>query len=326
VKSTSTSISWLPTLSSRKEDPWRKVLTRWIRIFTISASYCCLFFAHRRKKGSVLVFDLGEISVKSKPRVRERLDKNEQAKKTKEEIRQEVIDKSYDSFLITLNDFQVLLALPGDNFRAAIQKSSAGSKAVTGMELIKSKQFVVQLDQCLVQDDPQLPKLKLSATLPLLDWVITENRFMELLKLLVTLPFPQSAPPTGVVMDVSVVNLISLVCPLPVQSNKIHCGSWFLFPAVARCRIGGVSSSYKDCLHWNAKERCRLNRSIYRGSSHFYSFRYGELNCSTLGAEFKLNCVLMYFFSDSLPDQPNCFQEQVRDLPIGWIRDEKSAE
>ena len=65
------------------------------------------------------------------------------------------------------------------------------------MHLIKSNKFTVQLDQCIVQDDPTLPKFKVAANLPLLDLHITERRLLELLKLLVTLPFPKSEPTTN---------------------------------------------------------------------------------------------------------------------------------
>jgi hypothetical protein len=54
-----------------------------------------------------LVLDLGEIHLKSKPRSKEADFKKETAGKTKQEVRQLVVDKSYDSFLVTLSDFKV---------------------------------------------------------------------------------------------------------------------------------------------------------------------------------------------------------------------------
>jgi hypothetical protein len=61
--------------------------------------------------------------------------------------------------------------------------------------LMKSKLLVLQLDQSLIPDDPRFPRLQLEGSLPLLNLEISEHRLMELVKLLVTLPFPQTDVP-----------------------------------------------------------------------------------------------------------------------------------
>lgn len=92
------------------------------------------------------------------------------------------------------------MALPGEDYRSCLgPRPSVPGDAVDGCDdkplyLINSREFIVRIEQSLVQDDPRFERLKISAKLPLLDVAITENRLLELITLLVTLPYPQSEP------------------------------------------------------------------------------------------------------------------------------------
>lgn len=54
---------------------------------------------------------------------------------------------------------------------------------------------ILQLDQSLVPDDPRFAKLQLEGSLPMLNLNLSDRRLTELVKLLVTLPFPKADVP-----------------------------------------------------------------------------------------------------------------------------------
>ena len=85
-----------------------------------------------------------------------------------------------------------------------LDKSQKSTGKTQANHLFKSSDFEIQVDQCLVTDDVRLAKLKVAASLPLLDIDISENRLIELVQLLVTLPLPkgdENIPSTVVIGD-----------------------------------------------------------------------------------------------------------------------------
>lgn len=103
------------------------------------------------------------------------------------------------------------MALPGENIAKTVSsvKLAEGPTlpAMATQTLIKSSQLVLQLEQSLIPDDPRFAKLQLEGSLPILDLDFSEYRLMELVKLVVTLPFPvpdvpDSAAPSPVLSTV----------------------------------------------------------------------------------------------------------------------------
>ena len=110
---------------------------------------------------------------------------------------------------------QVILALPGEDYRSCLGRRRAIGDEVDGVDdkpvyLINSREFTVRIKQSLVQDDPRFERLKISAKLPLLDVAITENRLLELITLLVTLPYPQSEPVLDMDIKTKVAEIVSI--------------------------------------------------------------------------------------------------------------------
>jgi len=88
---------------------------------------------------------------------------------------------------------KVFIALPQEDYAPAKDKLvAAASRPHT---LIKSSRLLLQLEQSLIPDDPRFARLQLEGSLPLLDLDISDHRLLELVKLLVTLPFPQGGDP-----------------------------------------------------------------------------------------------------------------------------------
>ncbi|CAL8090191.1 unnamed protein product [Orchesella dallaii] len=158
---------------------------------------------------SVLVLDLGEINVKSKPReknwTKEKITSFKKGFETEEQYLTAMMKLAYDTFYIELRDFQIFISMPDEDYGAAVSKTQPTGRMLLPKTLIKANKFIVTLEQSLIPDDPRFPRLQAHANLPLLDFNITEDRLVELLKLLVTLPFPhaeeQATPSLSVISE-----------------------------------------------------------------------------------------------------------------------------
>ncbi|ODN02737.1 Vacuolar protein sorting-associated protein 13A [Orchesella cincta] len=158
---------------------------------------------------SVLVMDLGEISVKSKPREKnwnkEKISSFKKSFETEEQFLKAMMKIAYDTFIIELRDFQIFISLPDEDYVAAVSKTQPTGKKLLPKTLIHANKFIVTLEQLLIPEDPRFPRLQIQASLPLLGFDITEDRLVELLKLLVTLPFPhaeeQATPSLSVISE-----------------------------------------------------------------------------------------------------------------------------
>lgn len=144
-----------------------------------------------------MVTDLGEISFKSKPRERdwnkEKINSFKKGFETEAQYLEAMMKLAYDCFIIELTEFQVLIALPNEDYLAALGKSTHDlTKKSLPKSLIYAKKFVVTLEQSMLPDDPRFPRIQLLAHLPLIDFDITEYRLLELMRLLVTLPLPHT--------------------------------------------------------------------------------------------------------------------------------------
>ena len=69
---------------------------------------------------------------------------------------------------IVINDFQILIALKGEDWMTALNKSEGSP-----MHLLLPTNLSVQLDKCLITDDPRLPRLKIIGQLPNVEINIT---------------------------------------------------------------------------------------------------------------------------------------------------------
>lgn len=89
------------------------------------------------------------------------------------------------------------MSLPGEDLVSNISKNKLADAPSTlvPQTLIKSSQLILQLDQSLIPDDPRFPRLQLEGNLPMLDLDLSEYRLLELVKLIVTLPFPKADVP-----------------------------------------------------------------------------------------------------------------------------------
>lgn len=139
---------------------------------------------------TLVVVNLGSIIFNSKPKRDDELNvKKMHLTGTKEEeIMKEMMRRSYDRFVVELKHVQVMVVLPGEKWQ--IQQNSDSDQY-----LLQPSNLTVKLAKCLFTDDPRLPKVKIEAQLPNINLKIEEKRLMNLLALLVSIPFPESSVP-----------------------------------------------------------------------------------------------------------------------------------
>lgn len=139
---------------------------------------------------TLVVVNLGSMVLNSKPKRSDELNvKKMHLTGTKEdEIMKEMMRRSYDRFVVELKHVQVMVVLPGEKWQ--IQQNSDSDQY-----LLQPSNLTVKLAKCLFTDDPRLPKFKIEAQLPNINLKIAEKRLMNLLALLVSIPFPESSVP-----------------------------------------------------------------------------------------------------------------------------------
>ncbi|XP_053986716.1 intermembrane lipid transfer protein Vps13 isoform X2 [Hylaeus volcanicus] len=105
--------------------------------------------------------------------------------KSEEDVLLHLREHSYDKFVLKIVDFQVLVSLPGEEWRTVV------SKVDDNMMLLQPTSLEIQFHKCLITDDPLLPKLRLIGQLPSVVINITNNRLLQALSIAQSIPFPQ---------------------------------------------------------------------------------------------------------------------------------------
>ncbi|XP_076625592.1 vacuolar protein sorting 13C isoform X3 [Colletes latitarsis] len=110
--------------------------------------------------------------------------------KSEEDVLLHLREHSYDKFVLKIVDFQVLVSLPGEEWRTIL------SKVDDSMTLLQPTTLEIQFHKCLITDDPLLPKLRLIGQLPSVVINITDKRLLQALSIAQSIPFPQEEEPT----------------------------------------------------------------------------------------------------------------------------------
>lgn len=159
------------------------------------------------EKSHCLILNLGNFKMNSTPRNQDvqTVKSLVKAGSTDEEVLTEMIAQAYDKYNIEIKNMEVILINPGENWKKAklLQKSS--------VHLIDPINVTVYLQQCIIQEDPRLPKMKISGELPLLNLSISDKKLQQLLFLIQSIPLPGSAaeeslPPSSVTSTTTQVN------------------------------------------------------------------------------------------------------------------------
>ncbi|XP_021940255.1 vacuolar protein sorting-associated protein 13 isoform X3 [Zootermopsis nevadensis] len=143
-------------------------------------------------KENVLVVNLGSVKITSIPRDRSSPSVRALHSQgtSEEEIMQTMISQSYDRFSLHLEQMQILVATGEEKWEDALT-----SNDVTPMHLLHPTNLAIQMDKCLITDDPRLPKLKVTGNLPNVAINITDDRLLSLIALFSSIPFPSDDEP-----------------------------------------------------------------------------------------------------------------------------------
>ncbi|CAL7938935.1 unnamed protein product [Xylocopa violacea] len=139
---------------------------------------------------SVLVVNLGSLQMQSLEKPKD--DKSNvtvkqliSMGKSEEDVLMHLREHSYDKFVLKIVDFQVLVSMPGEDWRTIL------SNVDESMTLLHPMVLEIQFHKCLVTDDPLLPKFRLIGQLPSVVINITDIRLLQALSIAQSIPFPE---------------------------------------------------------------------------------------------------------------------------------------
>lgn len=141
---------------------------------------------------NALIVSLGTVKVFSVPRALDSQDVHSMYSggHKSDEILQSVLEKCYDTFNLNIENIQVLFTKPGDNWVSVLLDSQH-----TDMHVLEPTRFEFQAKACLISDDPRLPKTKCSGRLPYFGLRLSQDRFFEMVSLLMSIPRPADEEP-----------------------------------------------------------------------------------------------------------------------------------
>ncbi|XP_059226468.1 intermembrane lipid transfer protein Vps13 [Stomoxys calcitrans] len=143
-------------------------------------------------KQSLVVVGLGELRVSSAPRKDNSKDITTlyHSGKEQNEILQAVLDKAYDRYKVSIENIQVMVVKPQENWELVMNKMLESD-----MHLLRPTSVLVECDICVVDDDPRLPKTKVGILLPSIKLNLSEDRVFEALTVGLSIPLPESEKP-----------------------------------------------------------------------------------------------------------------------------------
>ncbi|XP_052870380.1 intermembrane lipid transfer protein Vps13 [Anopheles cruzii] len=141
---------------------------------------------------SVLVLSLGKLLVQTEPRPLNRRDVQTMHSEGigQDEILSEIIHQSYDKFVFEVSDVQAIVATVDEDWLGSLRLNT-----VTEMHLLEPTSFHVSAHLCVIDDDPRLPKCKIFGVLPSVNIIVTEQRVLEVLSIVSSIPFPENDEP-----------------------------------------------------------------------------------------------------------------------------------
>ncbi|KAK3093140.1 hypothetical protein FSP39_011676 [Pinctada imbricata] len=159
---------------------------------------------YKKDAGNMLVLDLGNLKIDT--------EKAETTGKEKAETVEEVMKRAYDKFNIKLERIQILFSTPGQDWQ------SARLRDFSPLHILNPISISILLQKCMFDNDPRMPKMKVSGDLPLLSLEMSDIRLQELLSLVDSIPFPESAPEVAKEEEIP---LDAPEIPVDVNDNKL---------------------------------------------------------------------------------------------------------
>ncbi|XP_046683901.1 vacuolar protein sorting-associated protein 13 isoform X2 [Homalodisca vitripennis] len=133
---------------------------------------------------SLVGVNLGRMLINCKPRPPDELDIQTMVKRGSNEsdIMKEMMDRSYDRFVVELREAQIQMMMPGEVWKSTPEGGSE-------QYILEPTNLTVTLEKCVITDDPRLPKMKVYAGLPNINIRIGERRLFSTIALFMSIPF-----------------------------------------------------------------------------------------------------------------------------------------
>jgi len=180
---------------------------------------CILFY----RADTILVINAGQLTLKTIPRERSITDgrsiQDVGMGSALGDVSMEIQKLTYNQYVATYTDVECYVALRGEDIMAAINHTFPPSDPGVyytdrPAQIFKAEETIISVNQCIIKDDTRFPKLKIGVSVPLLDFQLTDNRALKLVRLLATIPLPLMKPAPSAFLEVRP-NAPAPACPLP---------------------------------------------------------------------------------------------------------------
>uniref|UniRef100_A0A1B6F8B5 Vacuolar protein sorting-associated protein 13 n=1 Tax=Cuerna arida TaxID=1464854 RepID=A0A1B6F8B5_9HEMI len=136
---------------------------------------------------SLVGVNLGRMQINCNPRPPDEVDIQTMVKRgsTETDILKEMMNRCYDRFVVELKEAQIQMMMPGEVWKSIPEGGSE-------QYILEPTNLTVVLEKCLITDDPRLPKIKVSASLPNINIRVGEKRLFSTIALFISIPFNES--------------------------------------------------------------------------------------------------------------------------------------
>lgn len=173
-------------------------------------------------KRSMVVVGLGELCVTSAPLKDRSKDITSMfhSGREQDEILQMVMNKAYDRYNVSIENIQVLVVKPRENWELTMSKMIDSE-----MHLLRPTSVIIDAEVCVVDDDPRLPKTKVGILLPSIKLNLAEDRVFEALTVGLSIPLPEKDEPvepvkTNLIKAVSSATLMRSIPQFLIQDDR----------------------------------------------------------------------------------------------------------
>ncbi|XP_055333102.1 intermembrane lipid transfer protein VPS13C-like isoform X2 [Paramacrobiotus metropolitanus] len=134
------------------------------------------------ENGCKLIVDFGDMHMRN-------IDVPDRVLKRGEEDLMKLEESLYDKYSLALQNIQIIFAQGAENWQAARRADRQ-----TPMHLLQPLSCGLELHQCILQNDPNRPMLRVIGELPSIAVSLTDERLLQLCRLGLSIPLPESAP------------------------------------------------------------------------------------------------------------------------------------
>lgn len=137
---------------------------------------------------SLVVLSLGQVHVTTKPHHRtDQIKVMHTQGQERDEILKSVMENAYDKFVVEVNDVQILVVRPEEQWQRVLNMAVS-----TELHVLQPTSLQITAALCVFDNDPRMPKVKIDIELPAVQLNFTEDRMLEAIDVATSIPMPQN--------------------------------------------------------------------------------------------------------------------------------------